>query len=67
MSIDERAAGQLQEDVLKRGSPHERGDRRERHLVHGGERCLAVIGVDDDAVRQHLDPITALGQTEALR
>ena len=31
------------------------------------ERRLAVVGVDDDTVRQHLDPLPERGCTEALR
>ena len=52
LSVGQRAAGQLEEHVLQRGPPHQRGQRDQAHAVHGGQRAFAVVGIDQHPVRQ---------------
>ena len=55
--LDQRAAGQPQEDVLERRPADEDGLGPEAALVDGDRRRLAVVGVEEHAVRQVLDPL----------
>ena len=67
ISVDQRAAREFQEHVLQRGPSHERGDRLEAHRVHLAERRLAVVGIQQDAVWKHLDPLAQLRRAEPMR
>ena len=55
--VDQRAAGQAQEDVLERRPPDEDGLGLEATLVDGDRGRLAVVGVQQDPVGQVLDPL----------
>ena len=55
--LDQRAAGQAQEDVLERRPADEDGLGLEAALVDGDRGRLAVVGVEQDAVGQALDPL----------
>src|SRR6476620_3052935 len=60
-SVLERAAGEDQDDVLERAATlvHRVG----LHAVVGDERVdgVTVVGVDEDAIRQRLDPMPGTG------
>src|SRR5690349_7711513 len=56
-SFDERPSREAQEDVLERRATHERRERLEPEMRDALERGLAVVGVDEDAVGEHLDPV----------
>ena len=55
--LDQGAAGQPQEDVLERRAADEDGLGLEPALVDGDRGRLAVVGVEQDAVGQVLDPL----------
>src|SRR5215203_117864 len=55
--LDERAAGQTQEDVLQAAASHERRLRLEAALMHGFSGCFSIVRVNEDAVGQLLDPL----------
>ena len=58
-SVDQRPAGEAEEDVFEGGSPDEGAVGSEPEPVHLGEGGLAVVGVEQQAVRERLE---ALGQ-----
>src|SRR5437867_4142662 len=55
--FDQRAAGEPEEDVLQRGAPDEDGLRPNAAFVDGHGDGLAVLGVEEDSIGQHLDPL----------
>ena len=56
-SLDEGAAGQPQEDVLEGRAADEDRFGPEASIVNGDGHSLAILGVQEDPVRQVLDPI----------
>ena len=55
--LDQRAAGQPQEDVLERRPADEDRLRLEAALVGRDRDGLAVVGVEQDPVGEPLDPL----------
>ena len=60
-SVDQRPAGEPEEDVLEGAAAHQRRDRLEPALVHLGDHLVAVVAVDEQPVGQHLDPVAEVG------
>src|SRR5690606_10729963 len=56
VSLNEGPPGQVEEHVLQRGPPHQGGDRRQATGGNLLQRRLTVVGIDQDAVRQNLQP-----------
>ena len=56
-SLDEAPAGEPQEHVLERAPPDEDGLGTKAALMGGDRGRLAVVGVDEHAVRQPLDAL----------
>src|SRR4051812_4406488 len=56
-SVDQRAAGQVEEDVLERRPADEDGARLQPALADGDRGRLAVVRVEQDPVGQVLDPL----------
>ena len=55
--LDQRPAGQPQEDVLERRAADEDRLRPEPALVDRHRACLAVVGIEQHPVGQSLDPL----------
>src|SRR5690349_15751187 len=62
-SVDEGASGQPEEDVLERRAADEDGFGLEAPRMSCRHGRLAIVGVEQDAIGQALDP---LGQTVEL-
>src|SRR5207237_2342894 len=56
-SLDERAAGETEEDVFQRRPPDERALRPDAAPMHFGRRGLAVSRVQEETVGELLDAI----------
>src|SRR5215467_1119997 len=56
-SVLKPPAGQAQEDILEGAAPGQRGDRLQAPGPYGIEHGVAISGVHQDPVREHLDPL----------
>src|SRR3954471_5909210 len=55
--LDQRAAGQPQEDVLEARPPDQDGLGPESPVVGRGDGGLPVVGVEEHPIREELDPL----------
>src|SRR6266480_6490167 len=56
-SLDEAPTGEAEEYVLERTAADQAGLGPQSAAVHRNRGCLAVAGVEEDAVGQHLDAL----------
>src|SRR5713101_2337006 len=61
-SVHQDAASQSQEHVLERGAPYESRHRLHACAVQRREGGIAVVGVNEDAIRQRFDAISQLAE-----
>src|SRR5262245_29052111 len=54
--VDKRPPGQREEDVLERAAADEDALGLDAALVDGADGSLTVVRVDEDPVREHLQP-----------
>src|SRR5215469_2746057 len=56
-SVDQAAARQVQEDVFEAGAAHQGAVGDEPEVVHLFHHLLAVVGVEEQAVREDLEAL----------
>src|SRR5262245_58769640 len=54
--VDKRPPGEREEDVLERAAADEDALRFDAPLVDGADGRFPVVGVDEDPIREHLQP-----------